>query len=377
MSRPGPRPRPPGWRTVNATLGGIAAGLGAVVLARATLGPDPTRRAALVGLAAAAGVALSLFLTAPGRRRVVRGRGRVRPRQWFTPVLASVVAVLAWAAVAHSSGSGWVQAVGVLMAAVLAVGLVAPALPARRAWVRCTACPADGQAGHSSTIVLSASGPIRITPRRPSGPSARAAGAARGTRPVEVTLTPRRRGVHETVLVEVASCAPFGLLWWAREVEVALPRPFHVAPRIGPPGPVTADPDPSPGEARARVPAGTGEPRGIRSYQPGDARGSVHWPATAHVGALMIREKERPTDDPVVVDVVLPADPAEAERRAERAMAVVGAHLGRGRRVLLGTTEPDGHHVDEVLDRIDLGRRLARAVPPAPAVAAVDGRPPR
>ncbi len=52
---------------------------------------------------------------------------------WLAPVAGSLVAVLAWAGVAHSSGSGWVQAVGALLAAVLFTGLVAPLFPARRA----------------------------------------------------------------------------------------------------------------------------------------------------------------------------------------------------------------------------------------------------
>jgi uncharacterized protein (DUF58 family) len=370
-----PGPRPPGWRTVNAILSGILGGVGAVVLARSALGPGLVLRSGLVGLVVVGGVTGSLFLTAPGRRSAGRSRRRVRPLHWFTPVVGSVVAVLAWGAVAHSSGSGWVQAVGALMAAVLAVGLLSPMVPARRASVRCTSSPSDGRVGEPVTLSLEASGPIRITPTGPPGPPVQAGGTARGTRPVDVSLTHRRRGVVRTVVLEVASCAPFGLLWWAREVEVALGRPLHVAPRPGPPGPIAIGIDPAPGQAFTRVPAGVGEPRGVRPYQPGDGRGSVHWPATAHVGSLMVREKERQTDDPIVIDLVLPADPAEAERLAERAMTVVGAHLAQGRRVLLGTTEPEGHRMDGVRDRVDLGRRLAKAVPPP--VGAVVGTEPR
>jgi hypothetical protein len=77
----------------------------------------------------------------------------------------------------------------------------------------------------------------------------------------------------------------------------------------------------------------------------------------------MVREKERQTDDPVVIDLVLSTEPAEAEALAERAMTVIGGHLARGRRVLLGTSEPEGHRFQTVRDRVDLGRRLARAVP--------------
>ena len=351
MRSPRPGPRPPGWRTVNATLSGILAGIGAVALARATLGPDLVLRTALVAVVAMAGVSGSLFLTAPGRRRTGGRRRRVHPVNWLTPVVGSVVAVLAWGAVAHSSGSGWVQAVGALMAAVLAVGLLAPVVPAERASVRCTASPADGQAGRPAGLDVHGQWTSPDHAPGPGGPPARATGPARGPRAIEVTVTPHRRGVVRTVVVEVASCAPFGLLWWAKEIEVALPRPLHVAPKVGRPGPIGTERDTPPGQANTRVPSGAGEPRGVRPYQPGDLRGSVHWPATSHVGSLMVRERERQTDDPVVIELVLPSDPGEAERVAEQAMAVIGAHLARGQRVLLGTTEPEGRRFEGVRDQ--------------------------
>ena len=47
-------------------------------------------------------------------------------------------------------------------------------------------------------------------------------------------------------------------------------------------------------------------------------------------------------------------------------MAAVTGCLLRGQPVMLGTREPGGHVVRPVRDRIDLGRRLARAVPPPP-----------
>jgi hypothetical protein len=43
-------------------------------------------------------------------------------------------------------------------------------------------------------------------------------------------------------------------------------------------------------------------------------------------------------------------------------MATVGAQLAAGRTVLLGTTEATGPVRRAVRDRVDLGRRLARAV---------------
>ncbi len=288
---------------------------------------------------------------------------------WFAPVVGSVVTMLAWAAVAHSSGSGWVQAVGALLASALIVGLAAPVFPALRSRVTCSGSPSDTEAGRATELTMVANRPMRIRPLRPTGPPAAGAGAARGARSVVVTIIPERRGVLEKVTVELASSAPFGLLWWAREVEVPLSRPLHVAPRSGEPRPMETVPEHPTGDAALRVPAGTGEPRGVRPYQPGDTRRSVHWPATSHVGSLMVRENERQTDDPVLVDLVLPADLLAAETECEAAMASLMVSVMRGRVVVLGTREPEGHVVRAVRDRIDLGRRLARAVPSPDAAA--------
>jgi uncharacterized protein (DUF58 family) len=231
--------------------------------------------------------------------------------------------------------------------------------------VACTTSPSDTEAGRSVELTLSANGPVRIRPRYPVGPTAMAEGPSRGPRPVVVTITPDRRGVLESVALELGSCAPFGLLWWAREVRVPLTRPLHVAPRVGMPGPAGSRPEDSAGSSPWRVPSGAGEPRGVRPFEAGDSRRSVHWPATSHTGVLMVRERERQNEEPVVVEVVLPRDPVEAEAEAERMMGVVVRYLTRGQLVVLGTLEAGGRCVRPVRDRVDLGRRLARAVPPA------------
>jgi hypothetical protein len=78
----------------------------------------------------------------------------------------------------------------------------------------------------------------------------------------------------------------------------------------------------------------------------------------------MVRETDRQTDDPILVDVVLPPDPQQAEAESERIMATLSPYVGRGQSVVLATLEPEGRTVRLVRDRVDLGRRLARAVPP-------------
>ena len=89
----------------------------------------------------------------------------------------------------------------------------------------------------------------------------------------------------------------------------------------------------------------------------------MHWPATSHAGKLMVREAERPTDDPVYVEVDLPRDRDAAEAEAERVMAGVTACLARRQLVVMTTNEATGRVVRPVVDQVELGRRLARAVP--------------
>ncbi len=359
------------WRGAQAALVGIAAGLVGVFVSRAVFGPPAAPIGIAIGAAAlAVGTLLSWRLhgrrrpaDSPGIPRTLRLRRQVHPVAWIGPVTVSIITLVSWAGVAHSSGSGWVQAVGSLLAAFLLVGLVAPVWPAQRARIACTASPFDGQAGLRVGITVEADRPVRIRPIFPQGPDHQAGGRQRGTRSIVLEVTPRHRGVLDAVVVEVGSSAPFGLLWWSREVELPLPHLLHVAPRTGTTEghPVTALD--TTGEAVPRVPSGIGEPRGIRPYAPGDPRRVVHWPATSHAGVLMVRESERPTDDPVFVELVLPREPDAAEAEAERTMAGVTECLARHQPVVLATSEPAGRVVRPVAGQLDLGRRLARAVP--------------
>jgi uncharacterized protein (DUF58 family) len=350
---------------------GIAAGIVGVAVSRALFGPVAAPLGLVIGAGALIVGTLVSFRVHRHRRpadsvaipRSVNLRRRIHPVAWIGPVVGSIVTMLAWAGVAHSSGSGWVQAVGALLGAFLLVGLVAPLVPARRAHVACTACPADAQAGQPLELTFEVDRPVRVRPKYPVGREHQAGGRQNGARSVVLTCTPSRRGVLDTAVVQVASSAPFGLVWWARDVEVALPRLLHVAPRTGEHDRPLASTADAHGESVVRVPAGVGEPRGIRPYAAGDPRRAVHWPATAHAGTLMVRESERQTDDPVLVELHLSDDPVVAEEEAERMMSAVADCLARRRPVVLITREAGGRVVRSVADTVDLGRRLARAVP--------------
>lgn len=287
-----------------------------------------------------------------------RRRGSLpRPRRALGPVVGSVVITAAWVAIAHNSGSGWVQALGALLAAFLLVGLLSPAVAVRRARATVVGAPGDARAGQPLALAVELSAPVEVMSVDPPGDA-----VVRGPRTVcDVLAVPAHRGELRQVRLQLASAAPFGLLWWTRQVTLPLPRPVLVAPRLGPRAAALAVSGLGGGEDRRRVPARVGEPRGVRPYQPGDLRHWVHWPATAHTGGLMVREMEEPAAQPVVVRVTLPADPAVAERLAERALGTVVWLLGEGRTVVLETTEAGGPHRAEVPDAASAGRRLALA----------------
>ncbi len=120
------------------------------------------------------------------------------------------------------------------------------------------------------------------------------------------------RGVHEISDVVVASAAPFGVAVRRRRRQVA--SPTVVYPRL-----VRLDElpflesAPTPERAIHSAPRrGTGpDYLGIREYRVGDSMRHVHWPSTARLGALMVREFEREQTRrlTVVIDAVADAAP--------------------------------------------------------------------
>jgi uncharacterized protein (DUF58 family) len=186
-------------------------------------------------------------------------------------------------------------------------------------------------------------------------------GPARSEDDSAITLIPEHRGVHDNLIVDVGSAAPFGLQWWTKRIVVPLPEPLHIAPRRGTPEALPPRSNDDRGQSPRPVPSTIGEPRGVRPYRPGDIRRHVHWPATAHAGQLMARELEEPSAEPTIVTVRLPFDEDQAERLAERAFATILALQARGSEVMLDTNESTGSVVGLVPDRRAAGRRLARA----------------
>jgi uncharacterized protein (DUF58 family) len=265
----------------------------------------------------------------------------------------------AWFGVAHSSGSGWVQALGALLAGTVVVGMAGPALALRGARCSVTESPADTVAGTPVTVTIEVSTAVVVRPLAPPG---REVGTGTARR-CALELAPAHRGVVNECALELCSAAPFGILWWSKKVTVALPRPLHVAPLVGPALPSAWAHDDAAGDAARPVDRRVGEPRGVRDYRPGDLRSWVHWRATAHTGTLMVREMEGPTAAPATVTAVLPADPDAADEEASRALGAVAGLLAAGRPVVLVTVEDTGVVRRPVAGVLDAGRRLARALP--------------
>lgn len=285
-----------------------------------------------------------------------------RPARPWTPILGAVGVVGIWWLVAHNGGAGWVQFVGDLVFGALLVGVAGPAVVVGRARLEVRRAPVDGVRGEPIELHVVSSSRVRVRPLTPPGDEVFLGPGGRDGRSDALIVVPAQRGVHASVTVDVASGAPFALQWWHKRVTLPLPAELLVAPRRGRPDPPRPRREERAGSVVVRPRTDTGFPRGARPYVPGDARHRVHWRATAHTGALMVTEIERPAGRPVTVVVDLPADPAEAEEVAENALATLIALLGSGDGVLLETLERSGTVTRPVTDRRQAGRRLARAV---------------
>ena len=293
-----------------------------------------------------------------------------RPARPLAPIAVALGILGIWWLVAHNGGSGWVQALGDLVFGTLAIGILGPAFVLTRVRVRVVGSPVDGTAGMPTALRVEASTRIRIHPMEPPGAMAFVGPVGRRSSPDDhVIVLPVRRGVHETLTLDIATAAPFALQWWTRRVVLPLPSALHVSPRRGRPGILPHRDDEEAGTSVHRVQADVGEPRGARPYRPGDSRRQVHWRATAHSGELMVRELEDPSSEPITVRVALPPNRDAAERVAEKALGTVVRLLESGATVLLATEEPSGPVVAPIADRRGAGRRLARAVPPPYATA--------
>jgi uncharacterized protein (DUF58 family) len=285
-------------------------------------------------------------------------------------VLAGVAVALY--IVARSTGAGWDIVILCAIVAILLLAMIWPggALIGIGARVE---TPADATVGRPLPVDVTLTGRVYgVRVRVLTGTSTwyRADVPSRGT----AHVVPQRRGVYHDMVIELRSASPLGLVSWRRRITVRLARPLEVAPQ-----PLTVRFEPTQGsdrEAQARPrasSAGQDDTRGVRAYVDGDPIRLVHWPATARTGAVMVRELEGPQRTRLLIVVDLRADGRDAdtdvEIAASRAAGLAIAALEHGTVVDLATVEPDGPRTGPVRSALEAGRRLARAVPGAPAAA--------
>lgn len=259
-----------------------------------------------------------------------------------------------------------VTVVWATLLAVLVIGIVAPLVLVRQVRVTVSS-PRDATVGEQVplSVVLTGRGAgVELRTLDPTGPWHRADAPGDGVLPHLAD----RRGLFGALRLEVRVTAPLGILAAHRVHDLALPYAVEVAP---PSLPVTWLPAPAPvdgGSSDRVLPSLTGDlVRSVRPYVSGDPSHLVHWPSSARLGQLVVRELEPPA--PVGQAVVLDLRDLgpDTERAAAYALGACRAVLAAGGRLSLATCEASGPVVGEVRTPLDAGRRLARAVPGPPA----------
>lgn len=294
-----------------------------------------------------------------------------RPASISRPALSLAAVAVALFGVARTTGSGWLIVILTGVAAVVALSAVLPPFGLRKVRVEVEA-PREGTVGRTAELTIDVDGgggatrPVKLLPLGFDGPWTGVMTPAHGRLP----LVPLRRGVYTSVLLDVRSAAPLGLVWWKRRILAELPRPFEVGPM--------------PMDVRLEAPRGsedTGTDDGrvassladavktVREYVAGDAIKLIHWPATARAGELMVKELEAPVAPVLCIAVDLRNGSDDAvEAAASRAAGLALAAITAGVPVTMLTAEATGPRIGPVASSGDVNRRLARAVAgPLPA----------
>lgn len=258
-----------------------------------------------------------------------------------------------------------VSALWASLLAILVIGIIVPLVMVRRV-VPSVVAPTDAVVGEQVPLTVSLAGRtpgVEVRALDPTGPWCRAAVPDRG----DIDHLADRRGVYQAIRVEVRVTAPLGILAAHRVHTLDLPRPIAVAPRSIP---VTWRASPAPVEGgivdRSR-PSPTGESvRSVRPYVVGDPSHLVHWPSSARLGSLVVRELEPPSPLGQALIVDLRGLGSETEPAAEYAFGACRAVLSTGGHLMLATCETSGPVVREARTVLEVGRRLAAAVAGAP-----------
>lgn len=292
-------------------------------------------------------------------------RWRSRPAKVSRPALALAAVAFALFGIARTTGSGWLIVILTGIGSVVGLSAVLPWFSLRRVTVEAEA-PREGTVGRTTELTIAVQAgrsaqPLELLPVGFDGSCAGVVTPAKGRLP----LVPMTRGVVTSVLIDVRSAAPIGLVWWRRRVLVELARPFEIGPR-----PTAVDLDAprgtdDSGSEDGRVAAAAADAvKTIREYVAGDPIKLVHWAATARAGELMVKELESPVAPMLCIAVDLRGgDPVGVEDAASYAAGLALAALARGVPVILLTCEVVGPRSGPVAAASEINRRLARAIP--------------
>jgi uncharacterized protein (DUF58 family) len=207
------------------------------------------------------------------------------------PSLAIAVAAVGFVAL---SGAAGLSAVAAVLLVALILNFVAAAVSVRSTRLSAILPPTGivGERMNWSVVVGSPShGPVFV------GADAKQRVPAEVGTTATIPVVLDRRGVYGVARLRAVSPGPLSLpLHAARFVDIDLVSPICVAPRR------VANEDLLDAVLRSSV-AGDGDfdrrgpshgdPHHLRAYQPGDPARLVHWPVSARLGGLVVREPER------------------------------------------------------------------------------------
>jgi uncharacterized protein (DUF58 family) len=267
-----------------------------------------------------------------------------------------------------ASGEQSVVAVGVFAFVLFVVGIIWPIVALSGVEVDAWA-PADAIVGESNDLHVRLYGRaprVEIRVLDPPGQWWVTAAPADGVIP----HLANRRGVFRSVRIELRTSAPLGVFVRSRIIRVDLPVEIAVAPRPAQAAPRLYD---YPGNGLATTASALHQRAGdtvraVRPYIAGDAARLVHWPTSARLGSLVVREHEPPATLGVALIVDLNGDRDVVEDIASLAAGIGRATLAAGGALWCCTSEVGGPVSAPVADMRELGRRLARARDGEPGV---------
>lgn len=262
------------------------------------------------------------------------------------------------------------------LVAMFIIGLVFPAVSLRTLRTTVTDAPTDLVVGQLSSVTVELRG-------RASGLMARCGRSPMFlvdiTSPdtVRLPLEVALRGAYDHLPIEILTDAPFSIITASARRVVPLERQLLVGPLVTPTvarlGPITGDRSDIPTTGRA-VSGDT--VRSVRPYVTGDPAHMVHWPSSARLGSLVVRELEPPQRLGVAIVVALsgPVGDPGVEAAVSQAAGIALDALASGGRVVLCTATATGPVAQEVTSDLAVQRRLALAAS-GPLPAAPDGWP--